>query len=218
MLFDPKSQDHTKNPTAVSCWVTSAWEAHTPGKISFLLFVWKRWFSFLGEWCCQHHTTHLGQTLINHSKSPKKEGSSNSQNEYDLCWQGFGLKVLLLTGKYYVTCGCCSMWQDTYQDRHSRQHNISAQVLLPMGEQGICITHFPFKHPQPIWPKLDHFHCRPVKWEGKQEVHIVNHWLRSCTKRQRSDLHDYSFSPMITISHFNPNKWLSMKKKAQKEN
>lgn len=167
VLFDPKSQDYTKNLIAVDCCATSQQAAHTEGK---------RWTNIGLKKCiiiallCHYCDliTNLREILTHHSKIPRR-----AENKYDLCWQGSGTKVIwhfccYSDGKYYIMLKCCSLWQATYQCKGSKQHSIGAQVLVSRREQGICMSWFPFQTSSAAsWstcPELDQFPCLPVKW------------------------------------------------------
>lgn len=153
-----KSQDSTKNPPALNCCATSFEEARAAGKKMsrsrfekvILCSVLQR--LSLYHSCSQHRSliTNLRENERYWSETPIREKSSEAQNKYDLCWQGFGPTVLwhfccCSDGKYYIMHGCFSLWRATYQCKGGRQHTIGAQVLLPRREQEICMSCFPFQ-------------------------------------------------------------------------
>lgn len=116
-------------------------------------------------------------------------------------------------GKYYIMPRCCPLWQPTYQCKGSRPHSTGAQVLVPRRKQRICMSCFPFQisivASWPTWPKLDQFHCHPVKWgRNKKLWSCATLYLKFWIEISQVCMIIY-FYPIICMSQFYP-KWVTI--------
>lgn len=89
------------------------------------------------------------------SETPIREKSSEAQNKYDLCWQGFGPTVLwhfccCSDGKYYIMHGCFSLWTGNISVQGRQAAHDRSSGVTPKERAEICMTCFPFQ--TSCWP------------------------------------------------------------------